>query len=287
MLKIKSKNGLLNGVTITYYEYGSDGPAEADWPINPGVITSIFCIKGNLSIRYNSNCDILELAGNQHNIYFTGVADGKIYLSGKQAKLFCVQFSKKTIFSLADTTDAFAGRFVDQIQADKPAVFSESPLPIDLDLLNCINSIINYQYRDSLKRMYVFSKAVELFVLQAESLGRLTSRKVTYLKKEYDHERILFARDYLVNHIQNPPTLSELSRVAGINEFKLKKGFKETFNQPVFAWLADIRLETARNELMKKSKTATEIAFELGYSSPQHFSSAFKKKFGVSPTKIS
>ena len=111
-------------------------------------------------------------------------------------------------------------------------------------------------------------------------------RKVTFIKKEYDRERILFDRDYLIRHMENPPSLAELSRLAGINEFKLKNGFKEIFNQPVFAWLADYRLETARNELLKNDRTITEIAFELGFSSPQHFSTAFKKKYGVSPGKI-
>ena len=109
---------------------------------------------------------------------------------------------------------------------------------------------------------------------------------MTYIKKEYDRERILFARDYLLKHMENPPSLPELARLAGINEFKLKNGFKEIFNQPVFAWLADVRLETAKDELMKRSKSLTEIAFELGFSSPQHFSTAFKKKYGVAPRKI-
>lgn len=109
---------------------------------------------------------------------------------------------------------------------------------------------------------------------------------MAYIKKEYDRERILFARDYLVRHIENPPSLPELARLAGINEFKLKNGFKEIFDQPVFAWLADFRLEAARAELIKGNRTITEIAFELGYSSPQHFSAAFKKKYGVPPRKI-
>ena len=106
---------------------------------------------------------------------------------------------------------------------------------------------------------------------------------MTYIKKEYDRERILFARDYLLKHIENPPSLPELARLAGINEFKLKNGFKEIFNQPVFAWLADVRIETAMAELMKKNRPITEIAFELGFSSPQHFSAAFKRKYGVPP----
>jgi len=285
-LKNKSGNWLVNGIKIKYHEFGSTGPIVVDWPGNPGVVTLIFSLEGKLSIKDNSLAETLELSDNQHNIYFSQEAGRKIIRSGLPMKWFSVQFSKKSFLSIADTTNAAVKQFVDRVISDKPALFSASPLPINMVHMTCINSILNCNYPDALKRMFIFSKAVELLVLQIELFGRFTARKVTYLKKEYDRERVLFARDYLVKHIENPPTLSELSRLAGINEFKLKKGFKETFNQPVFAYLADVRMETARDELMKKSKTITEIAFELGYSSPQHFSSSFKRKFGVPPGKI-
>jgi AraC-like DNA-binding protein len=83
-----------------------------------------------------------------------------------------------------------------------------------------------------------------------------------------------------------PPTLSELAKAVGINEYKLKKGFKETFGNTVFGYLADTRLELARIELFEKKKSVSQLAFELGYSSIQHFSNAFKKKFGVSPGRL-
>jgi len=72
----------------------------------------------------------------------------------------------------------------------------------------------------------------------------------------------------------------------GINEYKLKKGFKETFGTTVFGYLSDTRLDIAKNELLANRKTAGELALELGYSSLQHFSGAFKKKFGASPSKL-
>ena len=33
-------------------------------------------------------------------------------------------------------------------------------------------------------------------------------------------------------------------------------------------------------------KTAAEVAFELGYATPQHFNNAFKKRFGVTPNLV-
>jgi AraC-like DNA-binding protein len=65
----------------------------------------------------------------------------------------------------------------------------------------------------------------------------------------------------------------------------LKNGFKEVFHNTVYGSLSDTRLEMARKE-MQGAKTLTEIAFELGYSSNQHFSMAFRKKYGVAPNKL-
>jgi AraC-like DNA-binding protein len=45
-------------------------------------------------------------------------------------------------------------------------------------------------------------------------------------------------------------------------------------------------MERAKNELLLKNKTVTELAYELGYCSPQHFTKAFKKMYAISPGRI-
>jgi AraC-like DNA-binding protein len=72
---------------------------------------------------------------------------------------------------------------------------------------------------------------------------------------------------------------------AGINEFKLKHGFKEVFKNTVFGYLSDYKLLKAKELLADSSKDIKSISDELGYSSVQHFSNAFSKKFGISPGK--
>jgi AraC family transcriptional activator of pyochelin receptor len=42
----------------------------------------------------------------------------------------------------------------------------------------------------------------------------------------------------------------------------------------------------ARQFLLDTEKTAAEISNELGYSTPQHFNNAFKKKFGITPFSV-
>jgi AraC-like DNA-binding protein len=74
--------------------------------------------------------------------------------------------------------------------------------------------------------------------------------------------------------------------MVGLNEYKLKRGFKETFNTTVFGYLADQRLNLAQQYLRDTDKTAAEISAELGYCTPQHFNNAFKRKFGFTPYSV-
>jgi AraC-type DNA-binding domain-containing proteins len=95
-----------------------------------------------------------------------------------------------------------------------------------------------------------------------------------------------FAHQYLLEHLAMPPSINELARIAGINSFKLRNGFKELFGDTIFGYLNSFRLEKAYHMILWSEKNMTQIAFELGFSSLQHFSTAFKKAYGCSPKKI-
>ncbi len=65
-----------------------------------------------------------------------------------------------------------------------------------------------------------------------------------------------------------------------------KRDFNKTFNAPPAQWLVQKRLEEAHYLIEQKQKKPSEIYLELGFEDLSHFSFAFKKRFGVSPTKI-
>ena len=196
---------------------------------------------------------------------------------------FMVQFSTDAFLRLTEDGNDALKRFGVEVLRGKATVLSDKNLFMDVNMLNAVNAIINCKYRDDLKKMFLLSKTIELLVLQAEAYNNIL-HPAHFLKTPYDKERMIYAREYITQHMDNPPSLTELARVTGVNEYKLKKGFKETFGLTVFNYLSETRLERAKTELLEKHKTASQIAYELGYGSVQHFSTAFKKKFGVSPT---
>ena len=102
-----------------------------------------------------------------------------------------------------------------------------------------------------------------------------------HYKDKINHAKYIIATQY-----QNPPTLSILAKEIGMNECKLKQGFKEVFDTTVFGYVTQLRMDMALQLLRDTDQTAKEIAYSLGYSSPQHFNNAFKKQFGITPHVI-
>lgn len=219
----------------------------------------------------------------EHNIIYTPGADNTFMNKSLQGETFYIQFSPETFIRITENGNDTLKKFSSEIQSGKPIVLAHNSLSINLEIHRAINDVLNCRFKGRMKRLFMWSKSIEILVLQAEAYHRTSSSYNNYCKNERDKERIYFARDYILNNIKNPPSLPELSRIAGINEYKLKRGFKEIFNSTVFGYLADQRMELGRQALMDKDKTVSEISYELGYSSPQHFSNSFKKKFGISP----
>jgi AraC family transcriptional regulator, transcriptional activator of the genes for pyochelin and ferripyochelin receptors len=199
---------------------------------------------------------------------------------------FIAEFSSAVFRAVASTGTEDLAAFARNTKRGRSLVFSPVPLPLDAEMHRCVHRMIQYEGSADTKKLFLYARVIDLLLLQQESYVRTKTPKLVHVKSEYDKERIVFARDYLLTHMDAPPSLTQLAAIAGINEFKLKRGFKELFNNTVFAYLADIRLEMARRALLQKQKTVTQIAFELGYASLPHFSAAFKKKFGVAPGRF-
>lgn len=93
-------------------------------------------------------------------------------------------------------------------------------------------------------------------------------------------------RKILEENLASPPGLSKISKLVGLNEYDLKKRFKEHYGNTVFGYLAEMRMQYAWKLLQDEKKTVGEASTMVGYKNPQHFSAAFKKRFGFSPSGL-
>lgn len=273
-----------DGIRLGHARWEFRAPCAQQWRSELDVVHLQFNLRGRLSIEHRQLGRPLTVGAFQHNLMYSPGFEGLHRYEDLAAETFMVQFTRPVFLGLAAQADESLRRFGEQMLAGRPLLLGERSLALTLPLHRAIQQVLDCRLPAPLKKLYLHAKALEILALQAEAFAQ--ARPPRHVRTEYDQERLLFARDYLIQHLHLPPSLPELARIAGLNEFKLKNGFKELFGQPVFAYLAEYRLLEAQAQLIEGRKTASELAFELGYSSLQHFSAAFKKKFGVSPREL-
>jgi AraC-like DNA-binding protein len=102
-----------------------------------------------------------------------------------------------------------------------------------------------------------------------------------------DIDRVMQVEAVLTKDIFEPaPTISQLARMFSISESKLKKDFKLIYGVPVYEYFQKVRMQAARDKLLAGNHSVKEVAMELGYSNLSNFTIAFKKEFGLLPSKL-
>ena len=145
-----------------------------------------------------------------------------------------------------------------------------------------VDSVFNMKYHGKTKMMFFRSQMTALLSHFFGQLATMQTEKINL--KEQD--KLYRAKEILIDNLDNPPSLSELSRQIGLNSYSLKKDFKELFGVPVFKYLQNERLKTAHELIRNQEATVQEAAWHVGYDSLSSFSNAFEKKFGYRPSQI-
>ena len=169
-----------------------------------------------------------------------------------------------------------------------PSSFSRT-LPLCGKSRMVLEALLNNTYTDTLENIFINAQ-VQMLLLH--SLDCMTDEKEVhtiqckFLANEADRDKIVKAREVLIQHIGEPITIKELSRKVAMNECYLKKGFKEMFGTTIFDFYQSQRMEHAKYLLYEKGLSVTEVSLLLGYSSISHFSTAFKRHTGLKPCEL-
>ena len=98
-------------------------------------------------------------------------------------------------------------------------------------------------------------------------------------------ERVNLAIDHVVNHLDEPLRLRDLSRAARLSPFHFHRVFQALLGTTPSEFVKRLRLEKALG-LMARSRapSLTSIALACGFSSSSDFSRCFKQRFDVPPS---
>ncbi|MFB9080789.1 helix-turn-helix transcriptional regulator [Flavobacterium procerum] len=173
--------------------------------------------------------------------------------------------------------------FLNNIQKNTSTALSKGEIKIGAKIFGVIQDIKNCFYKGLTRKIYMESKIYELIALSHHSLDH---EKEAVKMAGGDVEKIKFAAQIIRENIDNPYTIVELARKVGVNQTKLKEGFKVIFGDTVFGYLQEIRMNKARQYLADTTLSIQEISHLSGYQNVSNFSIAFKRIFGYPPTKL-
>ncbi|GAA4899371.1 hypothetical protein GCM10023311_25800 [Flaviramulus aquimarinus] len=188
----------------------------------------------------------------------------------------------KSIEKLPNEEGDLFGEMLNQLVNPKDHYVEGPSFIMTPEMQSIVDSLFNIKYTGKTKMMFFRS---QITTLLSHFFGQLAASKIEKINTS-EREKLNQARDILLENIDNPPSLNEISKEIGLNTFKLKKEFKAFFGVPVFKYLQNERLTLAHKMISKQESTVQEAAWHVGYDSLSSFSNAFEKKFGYRPSQI-
>ncbi|HLT87189.1 MAG TPA: AraC family transcriptional regulator [Sphingobacterium sp.] len=91
--------------------------------------------------------------------------------------------------------------------------------------------------------------------------------------------------EFLNENFMYDLTLEEIAQYTGRSLAAFKRDFRKISVLSPSKWIIDKRLEVAHQQLKYQSKNVSDIYLSLGFKSLSHFSTAYKRKYGVPPTR--
>ncbi|TPD65829.1 helix-turn-helix domain-containing protein [Flavobacterium microcysteis] len=100
--------------------------------------------------------------------------------------------------------------------------------------------------------------------------------------------RILYTiREQILEHLDIPPVINELSAEANMSPTKLKRLFKQVFGNSIFNYYQEFRMKEAARLLKDEKLSVSEVGYQLGFTNLSHFTRLFEKHIGLKPKKYS
>ncbi len=251
---------------------------------------SLYFVKdGGCSLSVNKRTKKeMQIVPNSNNIFFMQeyCEEYYIYQKGGHYESQSLHLSIPYFENLVNLyPDLFSNVFL-RYQKGEAFYLNDRFLRTNFELYTILEQIKNCNLIGNWNNAYVDAKVLELLSLIFKQEHCPINRYCgQFCKTCQDRDKIREAAYIMENNIDNPLTIRELALKVGINEKKLKYGFKEIFNNTVYGYLFDYKMKLAERLLRDTQEPISEIALQCGFEYPSHFSTAFKRRFGISPNK--
>ena len=224
-----------------------------------------------------------EVAGCHYLYYLPSIAEIEKWPADELCQVVIIAATVDYLHSFGLGDIPLASPLKQLLEERQPQPYHRSLGQITPAMHQILQQILCSPYQGMMEHLYLQGKALELLAMQFTLLSESASATKDDSNRAKDVDRLQYARALLEQNICDPPSLSELAHLSGLNEFKLKQGFRHLFKKTVFGHLYDYRMAQAQDLLSSARLSVAQVSVQVGYRSPEAFSTAFRRKFSVSP----
>lgn len=240
-------------------------------------IKSRLLLKGDLKIKLRSSKE-LHLKERQFALYRNADDEKILFDKGNEFRFFDTTYSQELIKELLPTFPSL-NNFV-----EKPLTSKKKPLIHSFasgNMIEIVYDILKCPHDGNLRKLYFENKINDfLFELLVQS-SKTKSQDI--LLNEQEDSAVLLAREIILQDLKLHLTIQEISKQVGLNEYKLKAGFKQKFGLGIFECLLEARMSEAKKLLIETNKPIKDIAGLVGYNHLTNFIAAFRNYCGQTP----
>lgn len=274
---------LLNDFKVINVNLKLSGKPVIHFSYSGRALEMLFITKGNLAMHFKDQQQHI-FHKHTHNLLFSNHASGYFEPDGKELQFVCIQLYRDFFDKFLPWDNCF-GAFRNMIKQGQTGCIKNTNYPITPEMYFLIEDMTSALQEEIPKKPLIYARILELLLLQTEQYGDPKGEALKNISPS-DRDKIYKAKAYLLKNYGQKITLQDLAKKIGTNEFLLKSGFKTIFGTTVFGCIHHLRMTQARKLLLEQKLTVSQVSDMAGYKNPQHFSTAFKKKFGFVPSKL-
>ena len=266
------KDGICGIPAISHGLYTTNWQAMPEH-VHEGCIELCFCSRGSLVFE----CEGKTYSLMPDNVFLTQPGDRHhLTTNHKGMRMYWLffRYPKKggRVLGLSTRETAELVRRLRAIDAHDFAV-DHGMRQLFRDVFKAYEELPRGAYRTLVLRTQILS----ILLLTIKSAGNRPSLKT--LAKISD----------IANMISKRPShrfsAGEMAAHAKMSESYFTALFRRVVGLPPYAYLSKCRLEASRRRMAETGESVASIAHDLGYSSPQHLATQFRKTFGQTPTE--
>ncbi|WP_353124015.1 helix-turn-helix transcriptional regulator [Dysgonomonas capnocytophagoides] len=246
-----------------------------------------FELIGHKQYRTNNSKYNIEIHEGRYSFFYIPHIDGILSFKPQNnyKKSIGIELSRDFLLRLLNGDLKILGAFGEKILNKEPGYFAQNTT-ISQPMMAILKDVMECQLTGILKKIFIESKVIELILLVIQQGENVSQNYLSPFLTKDDIDKIYHVREIVSQKIDNPYSIRELSRISGLNEFKLKKGFREVFDTTIFKYLMEERMHYSKQLIIESDKNISEVSATVGYKNPTHFTVAFKRYYGYLPSDL-